>query len=151
MVVEDNDIIQVDATVIVGVLIFLTLSNLFGPNKSEGITKITLTLLAIIPFAGSAIAIGLGNSFASAFKELGLYLMVGGFIYLIVIFVVLGKFQTSVKNECPHTHFSTSNYKPQELKTQMTPRVRSDIRDYSKTDDYYISYKRHNNHQEEED
>jgi hypothetical protein len=69
MVLEDNDIIQVDATVIVGVLIFLPLSNIFMPSKFEELTKISITLAAIIPFAGSAIAIavksiilrGLGN------------------------------------------------------------------------------------------
>jgi hypothetical protein len=51
MVLEDNDIIQVDATVIVGVLIFLTLSNIFRPSKFEELTKISITLAAIIPFA----------------------------------------------------------------------------------------------------
>jgi hypothetical protein len=70
MVLEDNDIIQVDATVIVRVLIFLTLSNIFRPSKFEELTKISITSAAIIPFAGSAIAIpvksiiilrGLGN------------------------------------------------------------------------------------------
>jgi hypothetical protein len=100
MVLEDNDIIQVDATVIVGVLILLTLSNLFGPNKFEGIQKINFTFVSILPFAGSAIAIGLGNlidRIGYAFRDLALILMVVGFIYLIVIFIILRKLHTFVK------------------------------------------------------
>ena len=83
MVLQDNDIIQVDATVIVGVLIFITLSNIFRPSKFEELTKISITLAA-----GSAIAIavksiiilrGLGNFIIHepdlVFKETALFVI----------------------------------------------------------------------------
>ena len=69
MVFEDNDIIQVDATVIVGVLIFITLSNIFRPSKFEELTKISITLAA-----GSAIAI--------AVKSIIILRGLGNFLYM---------------------------------------------------------------------
>lgn len=92
-----GDIMQIDATVIVGSLIFLTLtgineeeqllpsttlSHLLGVNPQEMLSLITATIVAI--FAFSAIATCIVNDI-----EVGRRIMVGGFVYLFfTIFLV---------------------------------------------------------------
>jgi hypothetical protein len=95
MTLEDRDIIQVDASVIAGVLIFLTLTNV-GQFKSP----VFLTLLVIIPLSISAVLIGFenmkqGKSYEKyQFKGYALVFMIGGFIYLVaaVIMLFIGSF-----------------------------------------------------------
>jgi hypothetical protein len=58
MTLEDKDIIQVDATVIIGVMILLTLSIGFDSSiisqKDQNITRLMIKL-AIAPFTASAV------------------------------------------------------------------------------------------------
>ncbi|MGA9150486.1 MAG: hypothetical protein WBZ36_07905 [Candidatus Nitrosopolaris sp.] len=85
-VIDSKIILQVDATVIVGAFIFLTLSNIIGlttviPNttksqtttqtNSEGLLKIGLTTTIVIPFALSAIFV----MTASIYAGYGLHLL----------------------------------------------------------------------------
>jgi hypothetical protein len=86
-VLEDKDIIQVDATVIVGVLILLTLTNITGYAKQASVIAVS-TIVIIIPFGLSAVLIVAGNlitSFRNKSMGLGLASMAGGFMYLITI------------------------------------------------------------------
>jgi hypothetical protein len=59
LTLEDKDIIQVDATVIIGVMILLTLSIGFDSSinsqKDENITRLIITLAIIAPFTASAV------------------------------------------------------------------------------------------------
>jgi hypothetical protein len=94
MVLQDTDVIQVDAIVIVGVLVLLhlTFSNLFGPPRIEGgVYKTLFILITVMPFAASAIVIGLGNllDMIDTFFRWALGLMISGFVYLIISLVVL--------------------------------------------------------------
>jgi hypothetical protein len=65
MTLEDKDIIQVDATVIIGVMILLTLSIGFDSSinsqKDENITRLMITLAIIAPFTASAVLAILTN------------------------------------------------------------------------------------------
>jgi hypothetical protein len=108
---DDNSIIQVDATVIAGVLILLTLSSIsLGPEKKViesiyDLYKSGLILATIAPFAFSAVLILLGN-FASKppknyLKRAGRLAMYGffymvatvGFITVAPIFLEMDKFK----------------------------------------------------------
>lgn len=60
MVLEDKDIIQVDATVSTGVLIFLTLTNNTGITKGHPV-QFFGDLVVIFPFSISAILIVFEN------------------------------------------------------------------------------------------
>jgi hypothetical protein len=74
-----SEIIQIDATVIAGVLIFLTIGSEFN--------RITLTLLTgsiVYPFAISALRVITKGS-----SESGIRLMLSGFIYLMVSIVLI--------------------------------------------------------------
>jgi hypothetical protein len=57
MTLDDKDIIQVDATLSAGVLIFLTLANISGFKNPAFPIQIFLTLLVIILFSISAVLI----------------------------------------------------------------------------------------------
>lgn len=96
MVLEDKDIIQIDATVIVGVLILLTLSSIgFKESEMERFEnpiKLVLTLAIIGPFTMSALSVlyaTLRNKSEPKFIKTALIFMLGGFIYLLVGIVML--------------------------------------------------------------
>lgn len=65
MTLEDKDVIQVDATVITGVMILLTLSIGFDSSinaqKEENLTRLMITLAIIAPFTASAVLAILTN------------------------------------------------------------------------------------------
>jgi hypothetical protein len=89
---EDKDIIQVDATVIIGVMILLTLSIGFDSSinsqKDEDITRLIITLAIIAPFTASAvlaIMTNLSSKYAEQFKKTSIIIMAVGFGYLIFV------------------------------------------------------------------
>lgn len=92
MTLEDKDIIQVDATVIIGVMILLTLSIGFDSSinsqKDENITRLIITLAIIAPFTASAvlaIMTNLSSKYAEQFKKISIIIMAIGFGYLIFV------------------------------------------------------------------
>ncbi|HJU77957.1 MAG TPA: hypothetical protein VJ599_00130 [Nitrososphaeraceae archaeon] len=92
MTLEDKDIIQVDATVIIGVMILLTLSIGFDSSinsqKVENITRLIITLAIIAPFTASAvlaIMTNLSSNYAEQFKKTSIIIMAVGFGYLIFV------------------------------------------------------------------
>jgi hypothetical protein len=80
---KSSDIIQSDATIIVGALILLTLSTqrfTFLPSLLNlSITQTSLTALVVIPFAISAIMVVFKNTLV-----LGVKFMVAGFVFTII-------------------------------------------------------------------
>jgi YVTN family beta-propeller protein len=81
--IDDGDIIQVDASVIVGILILLTVAS---DKSSLGITPAVIwgtTAIIIIPFAISALAI------ISKSHRVGISLMIVGFANLLVAITLL--------------------------------------------------------------
>ncbi|CAN5472490.1 hypothetical protein BH18THE1_BH18THE1_15890 [soil metagenome] len=91
MTLEDKDIIQVDATVIIGVMILLTLSIGFDSSinaqKQENLTRLMITLAIIAPFTASAVLAILPNltsMYAEQLKKTSILIMAVGFCYLIL-------------------------------------------------------------------
>jgi hypothetical protein len=94
MTLDDKDIIQVDASLSAGVLIFLTLANVSGFKNPVFPTQIFLTLLVIIPFSISAIFVVFenitqGSHLKYRFRKYALMLMTAGFIYLVAAVILL--------------------------------------------------------------
>ena len=94
MTLEDKDIIQVDATVIIGVMILLTLSIGFDSSinaqKQENLTRLMITLAIIAPFTASAVLAILTNltsMYAEQLKKTSILIMAVGFGYLIFVIV----------------------------------------------------------------
>lgn len=94
MTLEDKDIIQVDATVIIGVMILLTLSIGFDSSinsqREENITRLMITLAIIAPFTASAvlaIMTNLSNKYTEQLKKTSILIMAIGFGYLIFVIV----------------------------------------------------------------
>lgn len=92
MTLEDKDIIQVDATVIIGVMILLTLSIGFDSSiisqKDQNITRLMITLAIIAPFTASAvlaIMTNLTNKHTELLKKTSIIIMAIGFGYLIFV------------------------------------------------------------------
>lgn len=92
MTLEDKDIIQVDATVIIGVMILLTLSIGFDSSintqKEENITRLMITLAIIAPFTASAvlaILTNLSSNYTERLKKTSIIIMAIGFGYLIFV------------------------------------------------------------------
>ena len=92
MTLEDKDIIQVDATVIIGVMILLTLSIGFDSSinaqKEENITRLMITLAIIAPFTASAvlaIMTNLSSKYIEQLKKTSIVIMAIGFGYLIFV------------------------------------------------------------------
>jgi hypothetical protein len=92
MTLEDKDIIQVDATVIIGVMILLTLSIGFDSSintqKDENITRLMITLAIIAPFTASAvlaIMTNLSSKYNEQLKKTSIVIMAIGFGYLIFV------------------------------------------------------------------
>jgi hypothetical protein len=92
MTLEDKDIIQVDATVIIGVMILLTLSIGFDSSiisqKDQNLTRLMITLAIIAPFTASAvlaIMTNLTNKHAEQLKKTSIIIMAIGFGYLIFV------------------------------------------------------------------
>ena len=92
MTLEDKDIIQVDATVIIGVMILLTLSIGFDSSinaqKNASITRLMITLAIIAPFTASAvlaILANLTNKYTEQLKKTSIIIMAVGFGYLIFV------------------------------------------------------------------
>jgi hypothetical protein len=92
LTLEDKDVIQVDATVITGVMILLTLSIGFDSSinaqKEENLTRLMITLAIIAPFTASAvlaILTNLTNKYTKQLKKTSILIMVVGFGYLIFV------------------------------------------------------------------
>jgi len=92
LTLEDKDIIQVDATVIIGVMILLTLSIGFDSSlnaqKEENLTRLMITLARIAPFTASAVLAILTNltsKYTEQLKKTSILIMVVGFGYLIFV------------------------------------------------------------------
>ena len=92
MTLEDKDIIQVDATVIIGVMILLTLSIGFDSSinaqKEENLTRLLITLAIISPFTASAVLAILTNltsKYTERLKRTSILIMAVGFGYLIFV------------------------------------------------------------------
>jgi hypothetical protein len=92
LTLEDKDIIQVDATVIIGVMILLTLSIGFDSSinaqKNASITRLMITLAIIAPFTASAvlaILTNLTNKYTEQLKKTSIIIMAVGFGYLIFV------------------------------------------------------------------
>jgi hypothetical protein len=81
---KGSDIVQINATVIAGVLIFLTIWNLFIQHEIRGYSLMLLTATIIYPFAISSI-----RTISKGSLELGVKMMIAGFIYLMVAVVLL--------------------------------------------------------------
>jgi uncharacterized membrane protein YczE len=99
VVLEDKDIVQIDATVIAGVLILLSLSLVENPASAIAnwinLIKNVLIMIIIAPFAYSAfnvISISIENDFTQDEMEekkgFSLILMRTGFAYIIVTIAV---------------------------------------------------------------
>jgi len=92
LTLEDKDIIQVDATVIIGVMILLTLSIGFDSSinaqKEENLTRLLITLAIIAPFtalAVLAILTNLTSKYTEQLKRTSILIMAVGFGYLIFV------------------------------------------------------------------
>ena len=92
LTLEDKDIIQVDATVIIGVMVLLTLSIGFDSSinaqKEENLTRLIITLAIIAPFTGSAVLAILTNltsKYTERLKKTSILIMAIGFGYLIFV------------------------------------------------------------------
>ena len=92
LTLEDKDIIQVDATVIIGVMILLTLSMGFDSSinaqKEENLTRLLITLAIIAPFTASAVLAILTNltsKYTEQLKRTSILIMAVGFGYLIFV------------------------------------------------------------------
>ena len=92
LTLEDKDIIQVDATVIIGVMILLTLSIGFDSSinaqKEENLTRLMITLAIIAPFTASAVLAILTNltiKYTERLKRTSILIMAVGFGYLIFV------------------------------------------------------------------
>ena len=92
LTLEDKDIIQVDATVIIGVMILLTLSIGFDSSinaqKEENLTRLIITLAIIAPFTASAVLAILTNvmsKYTEQLKKTSILIMAVGFGYLIFV------------------------------------------------------------------
>jgi uncharacterized protein YbjT (DUF2867 family) len=92
LTLEDKDIIQVDATVIIGVMILLTLSIGFDSSinaqKEENLTRLLITIAIIAPFTASAVLAILTNltsKYTEQLKRTSILIMAVGFGYLIFV------------------------------------------------------------------
>jgi uncharacterized protein YbjT (DUF2867 family) len=92
LTLEDKDIIQVDATVIIGVMILLTLSIGFDSSnnaqKEENLPRLMITLAIIAPFTASAVLAILTNltsKYTEQLKRTSILIMAVGFGYLIFV------------------------------------------------------------------
>jgi hypothetical protein len=91
-VLEDKDILQVDATIITGILIMLSITGFIG----SGIGKTSFTGLAslvsivLIPFSVSAVVQleRIKTSYGRRVKSISLTLMEFGFVALIFLFIL---------------------------------------------------------------
>jgi hypothetical protein len=83
MTLEDKDILQADATIIVGALILLTLSKLFAPEKSQQVFNAYITVIAVVPFSFSAFFIELINLLPNpVFFQAALLSLMARFVHL---------------------------------------------------------------------
>ena len=98
LVLEDKDIVQIDATVIIGVLFFLTLSIGFEPSivsqKEKNFLNLFITFTTIVPFTLSALLaiwtnLGNLNKYTTRLLDWSLTLMGAGFGWLIFVIAVL--------------------------------------------------------------
>jgi hypothetical protein len=106
MMLEVSDILQIDATIIVGVLILLTITSykvspIDAKKFFRGFTKEGMTALIVTPFAISAmITLGRCMNIASdmlspisdcSLISADLILPVGGFFYLFLVVVLIAR------------------------------------------------------------
>jgi hypothetical protein len=113
---ESRDIIQIDATVIAGALVLLTLSSslgvggylahLLGIQASTVIVNATGTIVVI--FASSAIAVSIFR-----YTEIGRRIMVAGFVYLFFVMLILTFFIPTSPTPPPLTIAEQCAIKPE--------------------------------------
>jgi putative exporter of polyketide antibiotics len=88
--IKVTDLYQINATVIIGVLIFLTLGGSSNVTPSSGMTKPSSLLVGVMtasivfPFALSVIRVAIKNS-----VDFGIKLTIAGFVYLMVTVILL--------------------------------------------------------------
>ena len=89
---KDKDILQVDATIIIGVLILLTFSNIAGNTADIQFLVVLAAYALIIPFGIFAIVVSYLNLAGQGPRDkiirFSLFCMVDGFLNLIFIFSV---------------------------------------------------------------
>ena len=92
VVLKDKDILQVDATIIIGVLILLTFSNIAGNTADIQFLVVLVTYALIVPFGISAIVVIYLNLVGQGPRDkiirFSLFCMTDGFLNLILIFSV---------------------------------------------------------------
>jgi hypothetical protein len=92
VVLKDKDILQVDATIIIGVLVLLTLSNIAGNTTDIQFLVVLVAYALIILFGISAIVVIylnlIGHGPSDKIIRFRLFCMVDGFLNLILIFNV---------------------------------------------------------------
>ena len=93
---DADDIVQIDLTIIAGILIFLVLTNVFEFGSQAFQNKAFLILLlAVIPFSISAVLVVFENVKQGKscekypFKWFALAFTTGGFLYLIAKVIML--------------------------------------------------------------
>ena len=89
---KDKDVLQVDATIIIGVLILLTFSNIAGNTADIQFLVVLVAYALIIPFGISTIVVIylnlVGHGPRDKIIRFSLFCMVDGFLNLILIFSV---------------------------------------------------------------
>ena len=97
-----KDILTVDASVIAGVLIFLTVGSTFGANsKLVSFQQVgVLTATIVIPFAIAAIR----TLIKGTVEEYGIKFMVAGFVYLMTSVILISVVQV------PHNVSTSDNH-----------------------------------------
>jgi hypothetical protein len=105
---KDIEVIQVDATMIVGVLIFLTISSVAGPESpvlevTNRLIGTIITGMIVIPFSFSALLVTSANAtllhwlqgkltrykLRLKFRTRAIYVTIFGFIYVIAAIFIL--------------------------------------------------------------
>jgi hypothetical protein len=95
---DPKDILQINATIIAGILILLTVSSFSIPHKDASGTTYTINqfiVLTILPFAGSSFcAIALSertqdDSIRIILHVLSKWIMGFGFLYLIILVYII--------------------------------------------------------------
>lgn len=108
MALKDIEVLRVDATMIVGVLIFLTVSSVAGPESpvlevTNRLIGTIITGMIVIPFSFSALLVTSANAtlphwlqgkftrykLRLKFRTWAIYATIFGFIYVIAAIVIL--------------------------------------------------------------
>lgn len=101
LMIDNSILIQVDATIIAGLLILLGLTSVWGREKPKPVTIKTKTKIIFItpkqvfgttvPFMISAIAIILDDGTSQFVKDMGIWMAVAGFVFLAIIAIIMSR------------------------------------------------------------